>query len=233
MEALPMCTEREGKSNLPGNFFKIFPELNSRLSKFARGIFMWNKEELIDINNPDDVSKVRLILKVIDQTPGYDFFDNMFNGGDPDTVCEIIGISSVAPVEDGEIEFDYSVIEIKDFNDAKSYIEDVSWCIVISEESFKEYTKTGNRFYFFGNRGWQDVPCVPGMGFPHDRYGYSLIAVEVTPENKIASVTSRWNICAGDTGEFVTPENLRGVLGEENFRKLFSKSIEKESGDTE
>ena len=45
----------------------------------------------------------------------------------------------------------------------------------------------------------------------------------MTPENKIASVTGRWNTCAGDTGEFLSPEELRRVLGEENFNKLFSK----------
>lgn len=63
---------------------------------------------------------------------------------------------------------------------------------------------------------------MPGMGFPHDKYGYSLIAVEVTPENRIESVTSRWNTCAGDAGDFLSPEDLRKVLGEENFNKLFS-----------
>lgn len=102
----------------------------------------------------------------------------------------------------------------------------VSWCIVISEESFKEYTSNGNRFYFCGNGDWWDVPCKPGMGFPHDRYGYSLIAVEVTPENKIASVTSRWNTYAGDNGDFITEYELKSILGTENYTKLFCKPAE-------
>ena len=213
-------------------YVKLFPELDSRLAKFAVGIFIWNMKGLIDINNPDDVSKVRLILRVLDQTPGYDFFDNTFNECDPDMVCQLIGMSPVAPIEEGEIEFDYSVSEVKDFEEAHSYFEMVSWCIVISEESFKEYTSNGNRFYFCGNGDWWDVPCVPGMDFPHDKYGYSLIAVEVTPENKIASVTSRWNTCAGDTGDFLSPENLRKVLGEENFNKHFSKLPPDSTDDT-
>lgn len=214
-------------------YVQLFPELNSRLSKFALGIFLWNMNGLIDIDNPDDVSKVRLILKVLDQTPGYDFFDNIFNEYDPDTVCQIIGMSPVAPIEEGEIEFDYWVSEIKNFEDANSYFEMVSWCIVISEESFKEYTANGNRFYFCGNgEDWCDVPCIPGMSFPHDSYGYSLIAVEVTPENKIASVTSRWNTCAGDTGDFLSPEELQRVLGESNYKKLFSKHSKSTANDT-
>lgn len=210
-------------------YLTLFPELKSRLSKFGVGILLWNVKGLIDIDNPDDVSKVRLILKVLDQTPGYDFFDNEFNEVDPDTVCQIIGMSPVAPIEEGEVEFDYCVREIKNFEDAHSYFEMVSWCIVISEESFKEYTANGNRFYFCGNGHWWDVPCIPGMGFPHDKYGYSLIAIEVTPQNKIASVTSRWNTCAGDTGDFLSPEEIRKVLGETNFNKLFSKKTDENS----
>lgn len=65
-----------------------------------------------------------------------------------------------------------------------------------------------------------------GTGFPHDKYGYSLIAVEVTPENKIASVTSRWNTYAGDTGDFITEEELKSVLGIDNYCRLFCESAE-------
>ena len=215
-----------GSENEVDNYLALFPELNSRLSKFAIGILKWNLAGLININNPDDVSRVRLILKVLDQTPGFDFFDNVFNEADPDTVCQIIGMSSVTPIEEGQIEFNYSVMEIKNFEDAHSFFEAVSWCIVISEESFNAYTANGNRFYFCSNADWWDTPCVPGMGFPHDTYGYSLIAVEVTPENKIASVTSRWNTCAGDTGDFITEDELKSILGMENYNKLFCKPAE-------
>lgn len=208
------------------HYVELFPELDSRLAKFAVGIFIWNMSGLIDINNPDDVSKVRLILKVLDQTPGYDFFDNVFNETDPDTVCQIIGMSPVVSIEEGEINFDYWISEIKNFEDAHSYFEMVSWCIVISEESFKEYTSNGNRFYFCGNGDWWDVPCVPGMSFPHDKYGYSLIAVEVDSENKIVSITSRWNTYAGDTGDFITEDELKSILGIENYNKLLCKPAE-------
>ena len=84
--------------NQVDHYVELFPELDSRLAKFAIGIFVWNMTGLIDINNPDDVSKVRLILKVLDQTPGYDFFDNTFNECDPDMVCQLIGMSPVAPI---------------------------------------------------------------------------------------------------------------------------------------
>ncbi|MDE6079744.1 MAG: hypothetical protein K2G35_06745 [Duncaniella sp.] len=225
-EHLLKPTNRAFGKFLAGNqaelFVRLFPELNSRLSKFAPGIFLWHTKGLIDIKNPDDVSKVRLMLKVIDKTPAYDFFDNLFNEANPDTVCQVIGMSPDSHTEEGVVEFDYMVKEIKTFEDAHSYFEMVSWCIVISEESFKEYTANGNRFYFCANGDWREVTCIPGMSFPHDKFGYSLIAVEMTPKNHIASVTGRWNTCAGDDDGFLSPEELRGVLGEENFAKLFS-----------
>ena len=215
-----------GLENEVDNYLALFPELNSRLAKFAFGILKWNLVGLININNPDDVSRVRLILKVIDQTPGFDFFDNTFNECDPETVCEILGMSPTAPLEEPEIKFNYTVNGIGNYADARQYLDMTSWCIVISEESFNAYTANGNRFYFCGNGEWWEVPCIPGIGFPRDRFGYSLIAVEVSPENKIVSITSRWNTCSGDTGDFITKGELKSILGMENYRKLLCKPAE-------
>ena len=211
-----------GSDSEVDNYLALIPELNSRLSKFAIGILKWNLAGLININNPDDVSRVRLILKVMDQTPGFDFFDNTFNECDPETVCEIVGMSQIAPIEEPEITFNYTVDHIENYADARQYLDMTSWCIVISEESFNAYTANGNRFYFCGNDEWWDVPCIPGFGFPRDRFGYSLIAVEVSPENKIVSITSRWNTCVGDTGDFITEDELKSILGMENYNKLLS-----------
>lgn len=52
------------------------------------------------------------------------------------------------------------------------------------------------------------------------------MAVEITPDNQIVSVTGRWNTCAGDTGDFITEEDLKSILGKENYNKLFCKSTE-------
>lgn len=207
-------------------YLTLFPELNSRLSKFAIGILKWNIARLIDINNPDDVSRIRLILKILDQTPGFDFFDNTFNECAPETVCEIIGMSSMTPVEEPKIEFDYTVDYIGSYAVARQYLDMISWSIVISEESFKSSAANGNRFYFCGNGEWWDTPCNPGMGFPRDRFGYSLIAVEVSQDNQIASITSRWNTCADDTSDFITEDKLISILGLENYNKLLCKPIE-------
>ena len=68
-----------GSESEVDNYLALFPELKSRLSKFAIGLLIWNIAGLIDINNPDDVSRVRLILKVLDQTPGFDLNPTFYN----------------------------------------------------------------------------------------------------------------------------------------------------------
>ena len=116
------------------NYLALFPELNSRLSKFAISILKWEIAGLIDINNTDDVSRVRLILKVLDTTPSFDFFDNTFNDATYEMVCEIIGMTPMAPFEESIIGFNYSVDYIGSYAKARQYLYMTSWCIVISEE---------------------------------------------------------------------------------------------------
>ena len=194
-------------------YLEIFPELKGRLSKFGIGIFQWNMGGEINIENPDDVSRVRMILKVLESSPAFDFFDQSFNECSPDVVCEILGMSPKTPRNEPRIEHDYTVRPVKTFEEASEYHEAVSWCIVISKEAFNEYTKNGNRFYFLGNGQWWDVPCVPGNNFPHDNYCVSLIAVEVSPDNEIVSVTSRWNECSENSGKFLSESQLKEILG--------------------
>ena len=84
-------------------YLELFPELKGRLSKFAIGIFLWNMVGEIDIHNIEDIKKVRNILKVLAQSPAFDFFDESFNECSPEEVCETIGISPKAAKEEGDI----------------------------------------------------------------------------------------------------------------------------------
>lgn len=61
----------------------------------------------------------------------------------------------------------------------------------------------------------------PWHEFPHDNYGYSLIAVKISPDNEIVSVTSRWNTYAGDTEDFLNEEQLKNLLGLKYAQLLF------------
>lgn len=213
-------TNSKYKDKKDCQIFRIIPELKGRLSKFTKGIQYWSQRKLINLENADDISRVRLILKVLNQTPGYDFFDEEFNGYSPERVCEIIGMTTNIQNKETKISFDYEIIPINSFKEAKEVAWNESWCIVISEESFIEYTKEGNRFFFLANKNWRKVSCVPGMNFPYDEYGYSLIAVEMSPDNKIVSVTSRWNNCSNNPNYFLSPDELKDIL-KEKFEELF------------
>ena len=202
------------------HYLELFPELDGPLSKFAVGIFQWNLGKEIDINNADDVCRVRNILKVLDKSPAYDFFNEWFNGCSPDIVCEVLGMSPKIIREEPMIEFEYSITPISTFEEANEYKDASSWCIVISREAFEEYTKKGSRFYFLENKNWYDVQSIPGMNYPYDRFGYSLIAVELSSDNKIISVTSRWNENGENSGSFLTESELKDILGE-LYNELF------------
>lgn len=192
--------------------------MNDRLWKYTVGVFVWNMEGLIDLTNPDDVSRVRNILKVIGSTPAFNFFDNVFNECPPEIVCEILGLSPKTPREETPIKFDFTVHPIRSWEEAEAWHEPASWNFLISEEAFKS---NDNRFYMDGNGEWYDVPCAPGANFPHDQFGYSLISIEVSPDDEIVSITSQWNKFSPDDGHFLTKEQLQSVLGAKEYDKLF------------
>lgn len=204
-------------------YHELFPEMNDRLWKYAVGVFVWNMEGLIDLTNPDDVSRVRNILKVIGSTPAFNFFDNVFNECSPEIVCEILGLSPKTPREEPPIKFDFTVHPIRSWEEAEAWHEPASWNFLISEEAFKS---NDNRFYMGGNGEWYDVPCDPGANFPYDQFGYSLIAVEVSPANEIVAVTSRWNSFAPEANHFLTEEQLHSILGDTEYAKLFDNKPE-------
>lgn len=208
------------------HYVELFPELDSRLAKYAVGIFIWNMSGEIDMANPSDVNRVHEILKVLDNTPGYHFFDNVFNECSPDIVSEIIGLSPRISREEPPIKADYMVFAVNSWEEAKHYQDQVPWDIAISEEIFNAYAATGKRFFLCGNGEWWDIPCIAGKDFPHDTYGYSLIAVEVSSDNEIVSISSRWNTYAEDEGHFLTEEQLHSLIGDEEFAKLFCHKLE-------
>lgn len=203
------------------SYLHHFPELKGRMGKYYPGILNWEEQGRFKLTDADDICRIRLILRVVDQTPGFDFFNEEFNGQSPEKVCEILGMSKNIPKEDSQISFNYEIIPINTFEEAKKIAGNESWCIVISEEIFNEYTKGGNKFYFLANKNWRKEACVPGLNFPYDKYGYSFIAVEVSADKEIVSITSRWNTsCENSNNFFLSSEKLKTLLGD-RFMELF------------
>lgn len=81
-----------GSEEQVDRYIEVFPELKTRLSKFGVGIFLWEIQGLINIGNPDDVNLVKKILKTLNQTIYFEWFDNTFNECEPEKVCRILRI---------------------------------------------------------------------------------------------------------------------------------------------
>ena len=58
----------------------------------------------------------------------------------------------------------------------------------------------------------EKIPAFPGKEYPHDEYGYSLIAVITGPDSEIISITSRWNYGDDENDDFLTREQLEILL---------------------
>lgn len=80
-----------GRESEVDHYVTLFPMLNSRLSKFAVGILLWNLTGKIDINNPEDVGIIRKILNEIAETSKHDLFDETFNELTPEEVIQALG----------------------------------------------------------------------------------------------------------------------------------------------
>lgn len=46
------------------------------------------------------------------------------------------------------------------------------------------------------------------------------LQLKLPPINKIASITSRWNTYTEDSGNFITEEELKKILGEADYDKM-------------
>ena len=71
----------------------LFPEFNTRVAKYAIGVYQWNMTGEIDLSNPTDVNHVHKILKAIDSSSSaFDYIDNDFNECSPKTICKKLKI---------------------------------------------------------------------------------------------------------------------------------------------
>ena len=71
-----------------------------------------------------------------------------------------------------------------------------SWCITYNDPgNYNGYTKRNNtHFIIFKKRGCEDIPYRPGMGFPKDKYGLSMLAVQQSNiDGHFVCCTTRWN----------------------------------------
>lgn len=72
-------------------YMKIFPELDSNLSKYAIGVLLWEIKGMVNLEDPTDVEMIKFILKVLnDNQIAFAIFDNTFCEASFDTTFHLL-----------------------------------------------------------------------------------------------------------------------------------------------
>ena len=169
--------------------------LNYPYSTFYPGILRWSRDGEIDLDTEKGVARVIALLKVICNSPAFDFYDGDFNGQSFEAVRNSVNIDLDAEEYHSEGPHRYRIERIASFVQARKYREYApDWCILESEVAYDGHSDYGkNRIDFYIRDDMEKIPAFPGKDFPHDDYGLSLIAVITEPDSEIVSVTPRWN----------------------------------------
>lgn len=169
--------------------------LNYPYNTFYPGLLRWSRDGEIDLDTEKGVARVIALLKVICNSPAFDFYDGDFNGQSFEAVKNSVNIDLDAEEYHSEDPHRYRIERIASFVQARKYREYApDWCILESEVAYDGHSDYGkNSIEFYIRDDMEKIPAFPGKDFPHDEYGLSLIAVITGPDSEIISVTSRWN----------------------------------------
>lgn len=145
-------------------------------------------------------------------------FDNMSEN----QLLEFVG--GVIDTKPNEGEHSYEIIPAGSFHMAKQYEHYApTWCIFQSEDVFFEETHQGTCHFVFCKRDDADEyrQIAFGEGYPYDNYGMSFIAVLLSKENRVVSVTSRRN-WDENYDHYLNNQQLKNALGEVLYRKTIN-----------
>ena len=81
--------EFEFQDRMP-EYIELFPELKSRLSKFAIGILQWEMKGFISLYNSKDIRFIRNILREIDKKGYFEKLDETFNDLKPLNLVKLL-----------------------------------------------------------------------------------------------------------------------------------------------
>lgn len=116
---------------------------------------------------------------------------------------------------------EYTIVPIKNFEEASNYSQYTSWCVTKTKEAFMKYTKNMTcQFYFCLRQGFENVQPIQGENSPLDEYGLSMLAICVLPNGKLKTCTCRWNHSNGGNDNVMDSEEISKLFGT-NFHVLF------------
>ena len=203
---------------------------NSRLQqcKFILGVARLYLDG--QLNNGQAIAELNKTLKYIASDAHVNEYDNnlnneslqvlvnRFKGVAKDDLQQSMDKSNARQLT---INQDYNIVPIDNSEEAAKYGKYTSWCVTHQSNMYDSYTNNGTgRFYFCLRNGFEKEPKVEGEGCPLDRYGLSMIAVSVTMEGEVNTITCRWNHDMGGNDNIMTIEQLEDLLGR-NFYQTF------------
>lgn len=203
---------------------------NSRLQqcKFLLGVTRMYIEG--ELNDGRSIAQLNKVLKYVASDAHVNEYDYNLNGESVDTLVQRFGGVAKADLEQSRAESEartftvnnaYKIVPIDSPEEAAKYGKYTSWCVTHDEDMYNSYTADGTgRFYFCLRNGFQKEPNVEGEGCPLDSYGLSMIAVSITMEGELNTVTCRWNHDNGGNDNIMTLEQLEQLIGR-NFYQTF------------
>lgn len=118
----------------------------------------------------------------------------------------------------------YEIVNIPDFDEASNFCGYTSWCICHSDEHWDDNTHNGiNTVYFCLRRDYDKYEYEPsdvGDDAPLDDYGLSMICVIVNPDGSLYKCTSRWNHSHGGDDDVMNESEMSRLLGCD-FKEIF------------
>lgn len=189
--------------NIRGRILQNIPNVRLDDEKFMLGcVRMYLDNELGDIQS---IRSLNNALKLIHAGGHVDDYDFDLNGLHIDelsnTFREIqksMGTNDRKRSADAQItgKCDYKIIPINSFEEAQQYKKYTNsnqpWCVTSSVTAFEQYTKGGNRFYFCLQNGFQEIKR-NDTDAPLNKYGLSMIAVNVDANGDLTRITTRYN----------------------------------------
>ena len=203
---------------------------NSRLQqcKFLLGVTRLYMEG--QLNNGNAIANLNKTLKYIASDAHVNEYDFNLNGENLDTlVQQFAGVAkddlqasmNASNARRLTVNNNYTIVPIDSPEEASKYGKYTSWCVTHDKNMYDSYTNNGSgRFYFCLHKGFENEPMVEGDGCPLDNYGLSMIAVSVTMEGEVNTITCRWNHDNGGNDSIMTIEQLEDTLGR-NFYQTF------------
>ena len=171
----------------------IVPEFTDR---FYVGVLRWIAEGQINVEDINELQKLRKILKFLITCETGEFYDGNFNGLSYTEAIATLKLNLDSTEYNTPKECQYKVVRIPSYQALQQYREWTDdWCITVSEIAFAGYSLQGeNSICLLLRDDYQLVPKNPGDTFPYDTYGDSIYCVILDSKGNIDSITNRWNV---------------------------------------